>query len=82
VALVRTDASEENSASIIRLERIGDVADSFHPDDGEDTFFRNVSSYKSHMASHPKDDILHCQGRENLKSDVKWQISFLRKLLS
>jgi hypothetical protein len=27
---------------------------SFQPDDGGDTFLRNVSSYKSHAASHPR----------------------------
>jgi hypothetical protein len=26
----------------------------FHPDEGIDTFFRNVRSYKSHTASHPR----------------------------
>jgi hypothetical protein len=30
------------------------VADIFHTDDGGDTFLRNVSCYKSHMASHPR----------------------------
>jgi hypothetical protein len=25
-----------------------------HPDDGGDTFLRNVGSYKSHKASHPR----------------------------
>jgi hypothetical protein len=26
----------------------------FHPDDGSDTFLRNVGSYKSHTVSHPR----------------------------
>jgi hypothetical protein len=43
VALVRTDISEELSASILRV-KIG------HPDDGGAKFFRNVGSYKSHAA--------------------------------
>jgi hypothetical protein len=40
VALVRTDVSEELSASII--------TDSCHPDDGEAKFLRNVGFYKIH----------------------------------
>jgi hypothetical protein len=30
------------------------LTDSCHPDDGGDTFLRNVGSYKSHTASHPR----------------------------
>jgi hypothetical protein len=61
VALVRTNVSEERSASIIRVTRIGELGttlvvpsnrrtDSRHPDDGGAKFFRNVGSYKSHTA--------------------------------
>jgi hypothetical protein len=56
VALVRTDVSEELSASLIRMARIGElgttlaVTDSCHPDEGGATFLRNVGSYKSHTA--------------------------------
>jgi hypothetical protein len=53
VALVRTDVSEEHSASIIRVTRIGELgtlADSCPPDDGVTMFLRNVGSYKSHTA--------------------------------
>jgi hypothetical protein len=63
VALVRTDISEESTASIITLIRIGELgttlaitsnrstlADSCHTDDGRVTFFRNVGSYQSHTA--------------------------------
>jgi hypothetical protein len=39
VALVRNDVSEELSASIIRVTRIGELV-----------VHRNVGSYKSHMA--------------------------------
>jgi hypothetical protein len=56
VAFVRTDASEEHITSMIRVTRIGELvttlavlADSFHANDGENTFLQNVSSYKSHM---------------------------------
>jgi hypothetical protein len=46
VALVRTDVSEELSASFIRVTRIGDK--------GGVKFLRNVDSYKSHTALHPR----------------------------
>jgi hypothetical protein len=48
VALVRTDVSDELSASIIRVTRIGELRTL--ADDGGDKFFRNVGSYKSHTA--------------------------------
>jgi hypothetical protein len=65
VALVRTNVSEELSASFIKVSRIGEVGttlavtskrltqqffDSCHLDDGGPKFFRNVGSYKSHTA--------------------------------
>jgi hypothetical protein len=64
VALVRTDVSEEPSASFIRVTKIGELGTplaatsnrrtlrsvSCHPDDGGATFLRNVGCYKSHMA--------------------------------
>jgi hypothetical protein len=64
VALVRTDVSEELSASFIRMTRIGELGttlavtsnrrtlhtDSCHPDEGGAKFLRNVGSYKSHTA--------------------------------
>jgi hypothetical protein len=52
MAPVRTDISEELSAPIIRVKRIGDLvtlAVSRNPDDGGAKFLRNVGSYKSHM---------------------------------
>jgi hypothetical protein len=42
VALVKTDVSEELSATIIRVTRI--------PYDGSATFLRNVGFYKIHAA--------------------------------
>jgi hypothetical protein len=51
---VRTEVSEEIVASIIRVERFSKLADFFHLDDGGDTFLRNVCSYKSRTASHPR----------------------------
>jgi hypothetical protein len=60
VALVRTDVSEDLSASIIRMTRIGEVGtlgvtSDAHceeilcpPDDGDAKFLRNLGSSKSH----------------------------------
>jgi hypothetical protein len=52
VALVRTDVSEELSASYIRVTRIGELGTTLAvaspPDDGGAKFLRNVGSYKSH----------------------------------
>jgi hypothetical protein len=57
VALVRTCVSEELSASINRVKRIGYLGAtlagvvpscSCHPDDGGARFLRHVGSYKSH----------------------------------
>jgi hypothetical protein len=52
VALVRTDVSEERSASVVKVTRFSElgttVADSCHPDDGGDKFLPIVGSYKSH----------------------------------
>jgi hypothetical protein len=31
-----------------------ELADSFHRDEGGNTFLRNVGYYKSHVASHPR----------------------------
>jgi hypothetical protein len=65
VDLVRTDVSEELSASIIRMTRIGELGttlvitsnrrtswftDYCHPDEGGVKFLRNIGSYKSHTA--------------------------------
>jgi hypothetical protein len=48
----------------------GELADSCHPDDGGDTFPRNVGSYKSHKRNIPEDRILHSHRRQNLKSYI------------
>jgi hypothetical protein len=41
VALVRTEVSEETSASFIRVTRIGELGTA-HPDEGGARFLRNV----------------------------------------
>jgi hypothetical protein len=55
VALVRTHVSEERSASINRVIKIGELGTrlftySCHPDDGGANLFRNIGSYKSYTA--------------------------------
>jgi hypothetical protein len=59
VALIRTDVSEELSASFIRVTRIGELGTTLavtsqltdcHPDEGGAKCLRNVGSYKSHKA--------------------------------
>jgi hypothetical protein len=55
VALVRTNVSEELSASFIVVTRIGELrttlaVTSNRRDEGGSKFLRNVGSYKSHTA--------------------------------
>jgi hypothetical protein len=53
VVLVRTDVSEERTAAIIRVTRIGEVGTTLGVTSNRSTlraFLRNVSSYKSHTA--------------------------------
>jgi hypothetical protein len=55
VALVRTDVSEELSASIIRVTRIGELETTLAVTSNRRTLRRNnnVGSYKGHTAEHP-----------------------------
>jgi hypothetical protein len=58
VAFVKTDVLEECITSIIKVTRISELGTTSavtdtevcHPDDGDDTFLRNVGYYKSHTA--------------------------------
>jgi hypothetical protein len=54
VALVRTDVSEELSASILRVTRIGELGTLAVPSNRHmlqrAKFLQNVGSYKSHIA--------------------------------
>jgi hypothetical protein len=70
VALVRTDVSEELSASFITVKKIGELGttlavtsnrrtlrrntESCHPDEGDAKIHGNVGSYKGHAAQHPR----------------------------
>jgi hypothetical protein len=60
VALVRTDVSEELSASIIRLTRIGELGTALAVTSKRRTLRRNTIF--------PEDGILHSHSRENHKS--------------
>jgi hypothetical protein len=45
----------------------------FYPEDGGETFLRNVGSHKIYTAPHPRHGILHSHRCENLKSYIiKW----------
>jgi hypothetical protein len=66
VALIRTDVSTELSASIIKVtigelgttlavtSNLRTLCDSCHPNEGGAKFLRNIGSYKSHTAQHPR----------------------------
>jgi hypothetical protein len=59
VALVRTDVSEKLSASIIRVKRIGELGTLTRTSNRSELqissqLLRNVGSYKSHTAYHPR----------------------------
>jgi hypothetical protein len=62
VALVRTDVSEELSASFIRMTRIGELETTLAVTSNRPTLRRNTKR------SIPEDAILHSHRRENLKS--------------
>jgi hypothetical protein len=60
VALVRTDVSEELSASFIRVTGIGEVGTTLV-----------VTSNRRTRLNIPEDTILHSHRRENLKSYIQ-----------
>jgi hypothetical protein len=59
VSLVRTDVSEELSASIIMVTRVGELGTTLPVTNNQGTL-RNI----------PEDGILHSHRRENLKSYI------------
>jgi hypothetical protein len=54
VAVVRTDVSEERITSVVRLKKISELGTTLAvghtADRSDDTFVRNVSSYKTYTA--------------------------------
>jgi hypothetical protein len=64
VALVRTDVSEEFSASFIRVIRIGELGTTLAVTSNR----RTLLLQESHAVNIPEDTILHSHRRENLQS--------------
>jgi hypothetical protein len=69
VALVRTDVSEELSASFIRVTRIGELG----------TTLAITSNWRTLQRNIPEDTILHSHHRENLKSYRKYIVWILAR---
>jgi hypothetical protein len=77
VALVRTDVSEELSASIFRVTRIGELGSTLATASN-----RNAGSYNNHWRHIPEDSILHSHHHENLTSYVSKMFVWFGKLKS
>jgi hypothetical protein len=67
VALVKTDVSEERSASTIRVPRIGALGTTL-------AVTSNRHTPRVTRCSIPEDGILHSYRHEDLKSDIKWEL--------
>jgi DNA-binding TFAR19-related protein (PDSD5 family) len=67
VALVRSDVSEELSASFIRVTRIGELGTTLALTINR---LRNVVLTRATRCNIPEDAILHIHRRENLKSYI------------
>jgi hypothetical protein len=70
VALVRTDVSEESSASFIRVTRIGELGTTLAATSNRRTLRRNRFLTRATRRNIPEDTILHSHCHENLKSYV------------
>jgi hypothetical protein len=72
VGLVRTDVSEELSASIMKVRRIVELGTTLAVTSNRRTFTRAT------RPNVPEDDILHSHRRENLRSYIFIYYSFQR----
>jgi hypothetical protein len=70
VALVRTDVSEELSASFIRVTRIGELGTTLAVTSNWRTLRKNTKWEGTPFSNLPEDTILHIHRRENLKSYI------------
>jgi hypothetical protein len=78
VALVRTDVSEEPSASFIRMARIGELGTTPAATSNGRMLWRNMSPWlrrnqvltRTAQRNIPEDTFLHSHRRENLKSYI------------
>jgi hypothetical protein len=82
VAHVRTDVSEELSASFIRVTRIDELGTALAVTSNRRTLRRNINTVLTRATRHniPEDTILHSHRCENLKSyKVIWLHTQLRE---
>jgi hypothetical protein len=71
VAFVRSDVSEELSASFIRVTTIGELGTAIAVTSNRRTLRRNTTP----LRNIPEDTIIHCHRLENLKSYIVYSCS-------
>jgi hypothetical protein len=64
------------------LATLGEFADYFRPDDGGNTFLRNICCNKSHTSSHPEDGILQFCYRLNDHTSFRTTETCTERVLS